>query len=408
MHNAFADKLRLQWTAHYSRVTGKTAASGFSFALFDSVEQLPDALWDSLNNPQDIFLSTSYLSALEKSPPENMKFKYALIYKENSPVGIAYFQILTLNHRLHKPPLRLLDSGKKNNLRDFHDKLADTATFTLLVCGNALISGEHGFSFPNIPRTAALHAIAEIAYSLRKSTLPRISVTLIKDFSVSDASTATMLTQFGFYSFNAGPNMVVPLRKNWTTFDAYLNAMKPKYRKRAQSAIKKGSELQKLNLSLSEIIQYRNDIFNLYCQVADSRGFKIFVLSPDFFIALKRNLGEKFMCEAYFFNGTMIGFTTRIFNEAFLEGYTHGVAYERTREFELYQNFLLDDVKIAISGQLPFVNMGRTSIAMKSSIGAVPKDMVCYMRFSGRLSNQLVKLLFFFIKPRSEYCRNPF
>jgi len=98
----------------------------------------------------------------------------------------------------------------------------------------------------------------------------------------------------------------------------------------------------------------------------------------------------------------------RIKNGAILEGYSHGLLYDRNKEFELYQNFLLDDMKAAILSKSSFLNTGRTSVAMKSSIRAIPKEMVCYIRFCNGHTNHLIKPLLNFIKPESEYCRNPF
>jgi hypothetical protein len=369
---------------------------------------LPKDVWDSNNDSNDIFLSSAYLSALEQAPPENMEFRYAIISKDTTPVGIGYFQIVKLNHRLHRPPMELLRRKEKSLIHDIHDRIADTATFRLLICGNAMLSGEHGFSMAKISQDTALHVIVEIAYALRISSPHHISVTLIKDFYKRQGLPTNILSQFGYHSFDAGPNMVVPIRKDWTTFDNYLSGMKPKYRKRAASAIKKGSAIHCQSMSLENIIKNKDELFVLYCQVVGKVGFKIFFLSPNYFIELKRRLGEKFICEGYFLNSKMVGFTTRIFNEAVIEGYSHGIDFEHNKEFELYQNFLLNDIKTAISTQSAYVNTGRTSVAMKSSVGAIPNEMSCYMRFSGGHFNQLLKPLLFFIKPSYEYCRNPF
>jgi hypothetical protein len=407
-YNSITNKLYLRWAAHYSRVTGKPEPSSLSFNIYNSISQLPIDIWDNANACKDIFLSSAYLTALEQAPPSNMSFRYAVISKENKPVGIAYFQILGLNYRLHRSPIQLLASRKKSLLQDIHNRIINTATFRLLICGNAMISGEHGFSMATIPTDSALHVIAEITHSLRKSSNPAITVTLIKDFYKQEGLPTNTLSKFGYYSFDAGPNMVIPIRKNWTTFDNYLNEMKSKYRKRATSAIKKGSLIHRQSLSLNDLIRYRDTLFALYCQVLNKAKFKIFFLSPDYFIELKRHLGDNFICDGYFLNTTMVGFTTRIFNGDILEGYSHGLLDERNKDFELYQNFLLDDVRAAITTKSVYVNNGRTSVAMKSSVGATPKEMVCYMRFSGGHSNHFVKPLFFFIKPSNEYCRNPF
>jgi hypothetical protein len=407
-HRPWINKLRLRFAAHYSRVTGKPPATGFSFALFNSASQLPKDIWNKGTISRDIFLSSAYLTALEQAPPPNMQFRYAIISDKNIPVGIAYFQILELNHRLHRPPSRLFDKDKQSFFREIHDKIADTATLRLLICGNALLSGEHGFSFMPGYQELALQAIAEISFDLRKSIPGHISVTLIKDFYNQGHLPHKNLLRYGYYSFDAGPNMVVPIRKSWLTFDHYLNEMKPKYRKRVVSALKKGSPVKPRPLTLDEMVRFKQKIYDLYCRMANKAKFKSFVLSPDFFIALKKQLGESFACEGYFLGPDMIGFTTRIINGVSIEGYSHGVNYETSKQYEVYQNILLDDVKAALSFNAEAINTGRTSIAMKSSIGAIPRDMTCYMRFSGRLSNHLIKPLFYFIKPPNEPWRNPF
>lgn len=409
-YKQFADRLHLHWVSHYRRVTGKPEKSGFSFSLYNSLPQISEQIWDNANTSADIFLSSSYLKAIEQASPENMCFRYAVIKKEDEILGIAYFQILKLDYRLHQSYSQRKNSVAKSTvfLQKIHNKIINTAGTKLLVCGNALISGEHGFCLSALPDEQALHVIAEIAHTIRKNANPRITATLIKDFCKDDEMNSKTLSQFGYHRFNAGPNMVIPIKKNWTTFDIYLNEMKPKYRKRVVSAMKKGSQIRRRSLALEDVIHYREELHNLYCGVVDSAKFKLFFLPPDFFISLKKHLENNFEIIGYFFENELIGFTTRIINGDIMEGYTHGLRYDINKEFELYQNFLLDDVRATISAQSSCINTGRTSIAMKSSIGAVPEEMTCFIRFSGGHSNHLIKPLFFFIKPANEYCRNPF
>lgn len=405
----FTNKIRFRWLSHYSRVTGKPPSSGFAFTIYDSISKLDTTVWDRANTTGDIFLSSSYLTALEQAPPENMNFRYAIINKDDEIPGIAYFQILALNFRLHQSPLLKIRPVRANAfLSNIHNRIINTAGVHLLVCGNAMISGEHGFCFSSVPEEKALHVIAEIAHAIRKKANPPVTATLIKDFYSMHKTPTDVFSQFGFHLFDAGPNMTIPIRENWTNFDSYLQEMKPKYRKRVVSAIKKGSKIHRQSLSYDDIVRYRDELFTLYCQVVDKAKFKTYFLSPDYFISLKKYLGNNFDCAGYFLDSELIGFTTRIRNRDILEGYTHGLHYGKNKEFELYQNFLLDDIKSAIETQSSWVNTGRTSIAMKSSVGAIPKDMACYIRFSGGHSNQFVKPLFFFIRPSAEHCRNPF
>jgi hypothetical protein len=405
---AHQKRLYLSWSAHYSKVTGKPLPSGFSYTVYDSMAELPVDAWDQVNARQDIFLSSSYLQTLEQAPPKNMSFRYAIVSDNAGIIGIVYFQIIRLDDHVHRSIKKFLKIDEKPGTEESESKGVEKAGIRLLVCGNAMLSGEHGFCFRNVPTERTMQVIAEIAYDIRTSFPGKIAITLVKDFYRQTGKPLKPLRPYGFSSFDAGPNMVVPIRPNWSTFEAYLNDMKPKYRKRAEGAIKKGKPIARRPLSLEEIILRSNELYDLYCRVADNAKFRIFSVSPDYFAELKRKLGDKFECVGFFINNEMIGFTTRIYNSGSIEGYIHGMRYEQNKSYELYQNILLDDVRAAITAGMPVVNTGRTSIAMKSSMGAVPKNMDCYMRFSGKISNQIFSHVMYFIKHSSESARNPF
>jgi len=407
-HTVAANKMKMRWLSHFSLVTGKPPASGIRFAVYQKLSDIPAGVWDECNADNDIFLSSRYLAALEQAPPDNMQFRYAVFQENDYPVATAYFQILAIDHRLHRSPGGSGHSGNPGIFKNIHKKIADSISHRILVCGNILLSGEHGYSEREKTEIPILYAIAEAAYAIRKSEAGGISATLIKDFYENNRHSPEILSQFGFHPFDAGPNMIVPIRKNWTSFEEYLKQMKSKYRKRAAGVIKKGLEILKRPLDQDEMLKYKADLFSLYGEVAGRAKFKLFILSPEYFIELKKNLGERFVCDAYFLKDKMIGFSTRIFNRDTVEGYTHGLNYDLNKSYELYQNFLLDDIREAIDGKFSRISTGRTSVAMKSSVGAVPENMKCHIRFSGRITNQLVKPLFYFIKPSGEYCRNPF
>jgi hypothetical protein len=402
------NRVHLLWAAHYSRVTGKPAASGVSYTIFDSITELPSTIWDQANEKNDIFLSTLYLQALEQAPPHNMSFRYAIVRDKGNIIGIVYFQILQMDYHIHLSIMRMLKIDKRLAKPEKESKDAEKTRIRLLVCGNAMLSGEHGFYMRNLSFERSMQVIAEIAYDVRTSFPHHVAITLVKDFYRKHDKPGKPLRPFGFSSFDAGPNMIVPIRPNWRAFNDYLNEMKPKYRKRAESALKKGKPIERRSLSLDDIIQYKKDLYDLYSRVAENAKFKIYTVVPEYFIELKRKLGEKFECVGLFLNNDLIGFTTRIFNDNSMEGYIHGIKYECNKRYELYQNILLDDIRAAITARVSEINTGRTSIAMKSSIGAVPNNMDCYMRFSGKISNHFFSHIMYFIKPSTEQARDPF
>lgn len=410
-HKMAVNFVKMWWMSHHTYISGKPEPSGLEFVVYDSISSMPLAEWDGCNADNDIFLSSAYLAALEQAPPANMTFKYVIFRQKGMPAAIGYFQVIELTHRLHRPAVESPGTANNTVMDDLHHKLVrigDHISHRILVCGNALLSGEHGYAFRGIDEKTALQAVAQAAFEIKKTAEHHISAILIKDFCDSGGRPADMLPRMGYHPFDAGPNMVVPIRENWTSFDEYLKQMKSKYRKRATSAMKKGAPVTRRPLEAEEIAEHRTDLYALYGEVADKSKFRLYFLSPDYFFELKKRLGDKFVCEAYFEGEKIIGFTTRIINGGVLEGYVHGLSREMNKTYELYQNFLLADIREAISLRSSRINTGRTSIDMKSSVGAVPEEMKCYLRFTGKLSNQLVRPLFHFLKPSNEYCRRPF
>ena len=112
--------------------------------------------------------------------------------------------------------------------------------------------------------------------------------------------------------------------------------------------------------------------------------------------------------DAYFLNEKIIAYTTRIFNGNIMEGYSHGLDYTLNKDYEIYQNILIDDIKEGIKYKVKKINFGKTSIAMKSSLGAIPEDAEFFMQFKVMIPNQLIKMISSFFRPMGEICRNPF
>ena len=407
-HAQIAKRLKQQWVSHHRRVSGRPPPSGLKITVYRSFATVPLDHWNACNAKQDVFLSSDYLTALELAPPSKMQFRYVIFSKGATPTAIAYFQILELGHQLHRTARDLLPATRKPALAALHDRLVGHLSHRVLVCGNALLSGEHGYAAAAADERQVLHAIAEAAYAIKKAARFRIAATLVKDFADRCDHPTDVFAQFGYHPVDAGPNLIVPIRETWRTFDGYLKAMKSKYRRKVADAVKKGAKIQRRSLGLEEIIQRKSELYALYAAVVDQAKFRPFFLSPDFFVELKRGLGDRFVCDAYLDGPTLVGFTTRIFNGREMEGYAHGVDYALNKSFELYQNFMLDDIRAGIAAGCTRINTGRTSIAMKSSVGAVPETMKCYLRFSGKLSNQLIKPLLQLIKPGNEHCRRPF
>jgi len=69
---------------------------------------------------------------------------------------------------------------------------------------------------------------------------------------------------------------------------------------------------------------------------------------------------------------------------------------------------LYDLIDQAIQSGHQTINYGRTANEIKSTIGAVPQKMICYMKHRNIVMNQLVGILLKVFKPKEWEQRNPF
>jgi len=69
---------------------------------------------------------------------------------------------------------------------------------------------------------------------------------------------------------------------------------------------------------------------------------------------------------------------------------------------------LYDYVKIGIERKLGFINFGRTAGEIKSTLGAVPEELTCYVRHKKSVANFLFKPFIRKIKPSVFEQRFPF
>lgn len=390
----------------------KPSPSKFGIAIFDSIDYVPEAIWNSVNQQNKIFFQPAYLRALESAPPQGMAFRYAILYDKRTPVAIVPYQIANLTTSQHSSNGKGQDYySNKNHVNHIVRKVKEKIGIRMLISGNALVTGEYGISYlPNIDPKDIFHGLAEVTYKIQRleKMNGNINCVLIKDFYQQDNTPSERLKDFGYHKFSIGPNTIVPIRKEWNSFDDYILSMTSSYRRRVRRALIKGTNLIRKDLTVDEISKYKESIYELYMQVHNRSNFRVFTHNPRIFEELKAHMGKDFSLEVFFLEDLMVAFTTRFFNGSIMEGYTHGISYEHNKKFALYQNILYDDIRIGINNRVKLINWGRTTIGMKSAVGAVPKEMSCFLRLNNSISNHFISPLFHLINHKEEQVRKPF
>lgn len=419
LSGAFIPFLHAPCKLNKGKMPEKKPGKGQSFQLsipdtymncFSSIFDVPNH-WDDLIDGKDIFLERPYLSALEANPPKNMGFAYLLFYYKNRPVGIAYCQTF---------PLKLDDSIRSISANRSWEKkiknwIGKTFGFNMLVCGNALLSGQHQLCFNEslIDSSLFYELLKEgldVAAKWLKGEGTKVDTIMVKDLEDREWELSNKLAGERYQICPFQPSMILHLQEDWTDFEDYLSAMSSKYRVRARRAFKKGKALEKIELDLEDLGIYHSDLFDLYKNVADKAEFSLVELHPGYLPALKKKFGEAFKILAYFVRGEMVGYCTTLENGPELEAHFLGLGPETNQKYQLYLNMLYDMVRIGIEqNNIQQIIFSRTALEIKSSIGAEPESLACYLRYQNPIFNHFLSFFVHYMEPQVDWeQRHPF
>lgn len=387
----------------------------YALVLADSIAQLRDADWDAVVGDR-FFMGRDYLSAIERAKPPRMGFRYALCYDGRVPVAAAAYQVLDIaldafGSRQPIPKPESLRDALRVVRRKVGDALGDGGAPRLLINGNGLVTGEHGFAIaPGVDPKQAMHGLADATYRIRRAEKLHGSIAsvLIKDFAAPSRVASDELLRFGYHAFEVDPNMAVIIEPTWRKFDDYLGAMTAKYRRKVKDARKRAKGLVMRRLDRAAIERDAPQLFALYHEVHDKSHFRLANPGPDYFPALAEALGDDLVVRTWTLDGTTVGCSIAMGRGRRFEAHMVGLDYRVSQEHGVYTSALYDFVADAITRGASELSMGRTALEIKSSIGAVAQPMTCYMRHGNPVGNRLIAPLIAQISPTPWTPRSPF
>ncbi len=389
--------------------------SGYRISIAHTIHETTET-WDQAAPEENLFLQRAYLTAVEENPSRGMRFSYLIFFKNEEPVGVAYCQVSPFNVDVSiqagtvekdKYPCILRAFGR------FLKNLIVGKNHNLLVCGNLLLTGEHGFYFKNGLDKATAFDLVEEALLIAQDEWEKLKVNIdgifIKDVAPNHRATGKVLVDRKFREFTFHPNMVLDIPEDWTAFDDYLAAISSKYRVRAKRAFRLAEGIEKRELSEDQIFSNESRLYELYKNVMDNQDFNMVTLHERYIPSLKRHLGDRFRIFGYYLEGELIGYYTTILNGRELEAHFLGFEQDRNRDCQVYLNMLFDLLKFGIEQGVHRVVYARTAMEIKSSVGAEPIDMFCYIRANNRLTNKILPPILEYLRPPDDWVpRSPF
>ena len=379
--------------------------TGFGFALADSIDYLDAGHWNAVVQDKSLFLSQPYLRVLEQTGPDNLRQRYALVYRGRDPVAAVAAQSVTVSlSRVSQKPR----TGKTAApLEKIHEKM--------FVCGNLLSWGMHGIAFaPNEDTGELWPAIAEALYRLRRADklFGDTDLIMVKDITDAHSVGASALARFSYRQLETEPNMVLDISPKWRTYDDYLASLTSRYRKQAKDIAREvtaaGLQVDLLN-GPDAVAHHAEALHALYLQTHHNARVRLVTLSPKFLPTLAAQLGKDMRCTILRRDDQLLGFVTTVRDRETAVGYYIGFDRKANADAPIYFRLLQTVVDDAIQFGSSRLSLGRTALEPKARLGARPDPFRIWIRHRIPLLNVLVRGLLHTISHHDEPPqRNPF
>ena len=149
--------------------------TGFGFAFGDRVAYLDPRHWDSITDKGCLFLRRDVLRTIEEYGPENIKPRYAIIFRGERAVAVIAAQVVHLRgENLKREGQNQPDKPSRPLMQRVLGPALGAATANLnermLVAGNLLSWGFHGIGFaPHEDPEQVWPGVAEALYRIRRA-----------------------------------------------------------------------------------------------------------------------------------------------------------------------------------------------------------------------------------------------
>lgn len=376
--------------------------TGFGFALADSVEYLDAARWDALAAGHSLFLSRRYLRVVEEAGPENMRQRYAMVFRGREAVAAVAAQCVTVS------AARVRKTGRHERLAAALERVRER----VLVCGNLLSWGPHGVAFaPGEDPAALWPAVAEALYRLRRAD--KLSgdadVLMVKDVTDEHAAAvAEALSKFSYRPLETDPDMVLELRPRWAGYEDYLSSLTARYRKAARQVERDVAAAGCSVEALADVAPHADALHGLYMQTHGNARLRLVTLTAAYLPALAERLGEGMRCTVVRRGEELLGFVTTVRDGETAVGYYIGFDRATNAEVPVYLRLLQAVVADAIGLGCRRLSLGRTALEPKARLGARPAPMRVWLRHRAPALNVAVRGLLRAVPHDEAPDRNPF
>ena len=390
--------------------------TGFGFVFADRVEYLDPLRWDSITCGGSLFLRRDVLRTIEEHGPQNIRPRYAIVFRAEKPVAVVAAQVVQVTGGNLRRERR--NQASKSSVPLMQRVLAPALGVAaanlnerMLVAGNLLSWGFHGIAFaPDEEPEQIWPGIAEALYRIRRAErlTGQTNFVMVKDLTAEHRGLEG-LRRFSYRPMETEPNMVLAIDPAWRTYDDYLAALDAKHRRNAKDQAKKLSAAGCVLEPLTDLEPHTARLHELYLAVHDNAAVRLVTLPESYLPALARAAKDQFRCTVVHKDNALLGFVTTLRDGdtavAYYIGFDRAAA---STGLPLYLRLLHATVGDAIAWRCKRLSLGRTALEPKAALGAKPEPMFVWLRHRVPTLNWVLRGLLGGVPHAEAPERNPF
>lgn len=351
---------------------------------YESISQIAPPLWDSLVPAGDLLATHRFVHACESAAMDGARLRHVLVYESGRLAGAASLFRLEV-------PLDILSAGMTRLAISWLRRLQPGALrVSIVFCGLPVSFGSSCLRLaPDADRPATVARVLAAMEAFAAET--DSDVLCVKEFDArAQAELGAALQAAGFASAPSLPGCRMALP--WQSMPQYRDSLRAGYR-RQLDLDRRAAVAAGLRRSLSDgLAPGVDEAHRLYAQVIRRAQFKLEELPHAFFQALSNKCGPDLRSVVIEHDGCTVANAILLGRAPTCYFLLAGLDYARLGRGHVYQNLVAAVLEAAIAGRASTLELGQTSYAMKTRLGAVATPRFVWLKHRRPLHHLLLAL----------------
>lgn len=341
--------------------------------IFRSMRDVPAAEWDSLLSSDEVQQSHRFILMTQESRIEQAEYWFLMLRQNGRLCGTAVLTRMSV-------PLDLLANGLARSAVSVVRRLAsDFLKVSILFCGLPVSTGQsHLRIAPWIEAPVVVKALVTTIRQISAETNTKL--VCLKEFTSAQSLQLSSLSDYGFFQAHAPPSCSLPI--GWESYADYLKSMTAGYRRQVQTTLAAGQRGHLRTECHGDFGYALEQIYDLYLQVMRRAVYRLETLPRDFFGRLNTELGDQSSAILISRDDHLLAAAVLIQSTNVMTFLLTGLDYEASPNWQVYPNLMLEIISATIRRGATRLELGQTSLALKSRFGAVESPRCFFLHCS--------------------------